>query len=129
MAKHTLAIICLTASVAIGHVSRLQAQSQNRPSTESTTATLAELSEVAERQIGRCLTTPSVGEVTVHIRVIFTRHGAASEAHVLDPARMRTDMAYRAMAENAFQAIFICPVHLPPERYAEWRELMLSFGP
>lgn len=42
---------------------------------------------------------------------------------------MQTDIAYRAMAENAYQAIFTCPVHLPPEQYPDWRELTLSFGP
>ena len=94
-----------------------------------TTASLAQLIEDAQREIGRCLTTASVGDVTVLIRVIFSQAGAAKEAYVSDPARMETDMAYRAMAENASRAIFTCPIHLPPERYADWRELMLSFGP
>jgi hypothetical protein len=94
-----------------------------------TTATLAELIEDAQRQIGRCMTAPSVGDVTVQIRVIFSQDGAAKEAHVSDAPRMETDMAYKAMAESAFPAIFSCPVHLPPERYPDWRELTLSFGP
>ena len=94
-----------------------------------TTATVAELIGDAQRQIGRCMTTPSVGDVTVQIRVIFSPDGAAKDAHVSDSARMETDMAYRVMAESAYRAVFMCPIHLPPERYSDWRELTLSFGP
>ena len=94
-----------------------------------TTATVAELGDDAQRQIGRCMTAPSVGDVSVEIRVVFWPDGAAKAAHVSDSARMDTDMAYRAMAENASRAIFMCPIHLPLERYSDWRELTLSFGP
>jgi len=92
-------------------------------------AAVVELSEDAQRQIGRCMTMPSVGEVTVQLRVIFSQDGIAKAAHVSDPARMDSDMAYRAMAENASRAVFACPVHLPLERYSDWRELTLNFGP
>ena len=129
MAKCLPTVIGLTACAVIGHFSRLQAQAPNPSRTTMITATVAELSEDAQRQIGRCMTTPSVGDVTVQIRVIFSPDGAAKAAHVSDSARMETDMAYRAMAENASHAIFMCPVQLPLERYPDWRELTLSFGP
>src|SRR5271163_4140342 len=129
MAKYFLTMICLSACVVIGHASRLQAQSPTPSRMGMTTATLAELIEDAQRRIGRCMTTPSVGDVAVQIRVIFSQDGVAKAARVSDSARMETDMAYRAMAESAARAIFTCPVRLRLERYSDWRELTPSFGP
>ena len=54
------------------------------------------------------------------------------QATIVDQARLSTDPFFRAAAESARRAFFnpLCrPLHLPPGKYAIWRDLVVDFSP
>jgi len=54
------------------------------------------------------------------------------QATIVDQARLGTDPLFRAAAESARRAFFnpLCrPLHLPADKYAIWRDLVVDFSP
>jgi hypothetical protein len=68
----------------------------------------------------------------VEIRVVVDPDGTVRQATIVDQARLSSDPLFRAAAESARRAFFnpLCrPLHLPPEKYAIWKELIVKVGP
>ena len=68
----------------------------------------------------------------VQIVVQMNPDGTPSNAEVQDPARYKSDPAYRSAADAALRAIRnprCQPSPLPPDRYASWKVISFTFDP
>ncbi len=95
--------------------------------------TMSEIDAVRE-QIERCWNVPAgakdAKDLVVDIHLTMNPDGTVSKAQIIDQARMQTDTFFRAAAESAYRAIFLCqPLHLPPEKFTLWQDMTLSFNP
>ncbi len=99
--------------------------------------TISELDAV-RRQIERCWAVPvgakEVEDLAVEIQVVLNPDGTVRMAEV-DP-KYRYQMAlnpfFRAVAESALRAVRnprCSPLRLPPEKYSEWKSMVLRFDP
>jgi outer membrane biosynthesis protein TonB len=103
-----------------------------RPSNAITDADL----DAIRRQIEACWNIPAgardAQDMTVQIRAIMNPDGRVRRAEIVDMARVSRDSFYRSMAESARRAVMnprCQPLHLPVEKYDEWRVLLLNFDP
>ncbi|MEX1107788.1 MAG: hypothetical protein WEC00_02645 [Dongiaceae bacterium] len=90
--------------------------------------------DALRRQIERCWNVPAgaveAESLLVEIRVWLNPDGSIVRAEILDTARMGRDGYYRAAAESAYRAIFLCePYSLPVERYDAWKMILMRFDP
>jgi hypothetical protein len=95
--------------------------------------TISEIDAV-RRQIERCWNVPAGAKdaknLVVDIHVVMNPDGTVREATVVDQARLQSDDFFRAAAESARRAIYLCqPLRLPPEKYSLWQDMTLSFNP
>ncbi len=95
--------------------------------------TMSEIDAV-RRQIERCWNVPAGAKdaknLVVDIHVVMNPDGTVREATVVDQARLQSDGFFRAAAESARRAIYLCqPLRLPPEKYSLWQDMTLSFNP
>jgi len=95
-----------------------------------------ELLTLIRGQISRCWNVPAgardAKDLVVEIRVIVDRDGAVQQATIVDQGRLGSDPFFRAAAESARRAFFnpLCrPLHLPAEKYAIWKDLVVDFSP
>jgi outer membrane biosynthesis protein TonB len=91
--------------------------------------------DMVRHQIARCWNVPAgardAKELVVEIRAAVDPDGMVRQATIVDQGRM-TDPFYRAAAESARRAFFnpLCqPLHLPTEKYAIWKDLVVDFSP
>ena len=71
-------------------------------------------------------------DLVVEVRVAVDPDGTVRQATIVDQARLSTDPLFRGAAESARRAFFnpLCrPLHLPPDKYAIWRDLVVDFSP
>ncbi|MDR3030798.1 MAG: cell envelope integrity protein TolA [Holosporales bacterium] len=71
-------------------------------------------------------------DLIVDIRMELDETGTVKKAEILNKNRMDSDSDFRIAAENAYRAVLdpnCNPLPLPKEKYAEWKELELSFNP
>jgi outer membrane biosynthesis protein TonB len=111
-----------------------------RPSSQpraplSSQITASEVDLVRE-QIARCWNMPAgardAKDLVVEIRVVVDPDGSVRQATIVDQARLGSDPFFRAAAESARRAFFnpLCrPLHLPPDKYAIWKDLVVDFSP
>jgi outer membrane biosynthesis protein TonB len=90
--------------------------------------------DALRRQIEKCWNVPAgaieAESLLVEIRVWLNPDGSIMRAEILDTARMSRDGYYRAAAESAYRAIFLCePYSLPVERYNAWKMILMRFDP
>jgi len=97
--------------------------------------TVSEMDLVRE-QISRCWNVPAgardAKDLVVEIRVVVDPTGMVEQASIVDQSRANGDPFFRAAAESARRAFFnpMCrPLHLPPEKYAIWKDLVVNFTP
>jgi outer membrane biosynthesis protein TonB len=97
--------------------------------------TASEMDMVRE-QIARCWNVPAgardAKDLVVEIRVAVNPDGTVQQATIVDQARLGSDPFFRAAAESARRAFFnpnCRPLHLPPEKYAIWKDLVVDFSP
>lgn len=103
----------------------------------SKTAGQAQLSSFEQgsliRQFESCwnipATLPDIGGVKVLVRAQMRPDGTVQSAQIQDQARAGTDPVYRTLAESAQRAVLSCKISAPPEKYALWRDIILSFDP
>ena len=70
------------------------------------------------------------GEILVSIHVLLNRDGSVSRAEIVDEARHSNDAGYLALARSARNAAYLSsPLNLPPGRYDEVRDIVLTFNP
>jgi outer membrane biosynthesis protein TonB len=91
--------------------------------------------DMVRHQIAHCWNVPAgareAKDLVVEIKVIVDPDGTVRQATIVDQGRMG-DPFYRAAAESARRAFFnpqCRPLHLPPEKYAIWKDLVVDFSP
>jgi hypothetical protein len=95
--------------------------------------TMSEL-DALRRQIYGCWAVPvgAIGleEIVVHLRIQVGPDRSVQQVTIQDQARVERDATFRTVAESARRAVERCsPLHLPADKYAEWRDIMMSFSP
>ncbi len=92
--------------------------------------------DMVRHQIARCWNVPAgardAKDLVVEIKVIVDPDGTVRQATIVDQGRLGGDPFYRAAAESARRAFFnpLCrPLHLPAEKYAIWKDLVVDFSP
>ncbi|MCB1885828.1 MAG: hypothetical protein KDG89_17885, partial [Geminicoccaceae bacterium] len=63
------------------------------------------------------------------VQVNLGRDGKVENLEIIDRGRMQADPVFRALAESARRGVYGCQLDLPPEKYAQWREMILTFYP
>jgi hypothetical protein len=91
--------------------------------------------DLVREQIERCWNVPAgardAQELAVDIRATVNPDGTVVTAVIVDQGRMG-DPVWRAAAESARRAFFnpaCTPLKLPPEKYATWKDLTVTFNP
>ncbi len=91
--------------------------------------------DMVRHQIARCWNVPAgardAKDLVVEIKVIVDPDGTVRQATIVDQGH-RGDPFFRAAAESARRAFFnpLCrPLHLPAEKYAIWKDLVVDFSP
>jgi hypothetical protein len=91
--------------------------------------------DMVRHQIARCWNVPAgardAKDLVVEIKVVVDPDGTVRQATIVDQGRLG-DPFYRAAAESARRAFFnpqCRPLHLPPEKYAIWKDLVVDFSP
>jgi outer membrane biosynthesis protein TonB len=91
--------------------------------------------DLVRQQIARCWNVPAgardAKDLVIEIRVAVDPDGTVRQATIVDQRR-EADPFYRAAAESARRAFFnpLCrPLHLPAEKYAIWKDLVVDFSP
>ena len=97
--------------------------------------TTASEADLVRGQIARCWNVPSgardARDLVVKIRIAVDPDGTVRQATIVDQARLGSDPVFRSLAESARRAFFnpLCrPLHLPPDKYAIWRDLIVKLG-
>src|SRR6516225_8271596 len=92
--------------------------------------------DLVRQQIARCWNVPAgardAKDLVVEVRVAVDPDGTVRQATIVDQVRLGSDPFFRAAAESARRAFFnpLCkPLHLPPEKYAIWKDLVVDFSP
>jgi outer membrane biosynthesis protein TonB len=95
----------------------------------------SELALIRE-QIARCWNVPAgardAKDLVIEIRVVVAPDGTVRQATIMDQARYASDPVFRAAAESARRALFnpLCtPLHLPPDKYDIWKDMLVNFNP
>jgi outer membrane biosynthesis protein TonB len=95
----------------------------------------SELALIRE-QIARCWNVPAgardAKDLVIEIRVVVNPDGTVQQASIVDQSRYASDPVYRAAAESARRALFnpMCtPLHLPPDKYEVWKDMVVDFNP
>ncbi len=102
------------------------------------TASTLDLRDALLSQIRECWNVP-VGAPTpekliVQVRVFLTRDGSLAQPPLLEPptrAAAASNPYMRTAAEAALRAVNVCEPYklLPPDRYDQWREIVMTFDP
>jgi outer membrane biosynthesis protein TonB len=92
--------------------------------------------DLIRHQIARCWNVPAgardAKDLVVEIKVVVDHDGTVQQATIVDQGRMGRDASFRAAAESARRAFFnpqCRPLHLPSEKYAIWKDLVVDFSP
>ena len=92
--------------------------------------------DMVRHQIARCWNVPAgardAKDLVLEIKVIVDPDGTVRQATIVDQGRLGSDPFFRAAAESARRAFFnpLCrPLHLPAEKYAIWKDLVVDFSP
>jgi outer membrane biosynthesis protein TonB len=112
---------------------RHQVEPQQKLARLGSSLTMTERDSV-RRQIERCWNVPAgardAENLVVHIRLRLNADGTVIRAELVDGARAAGDTFFRAAAESALRAVLSCsPLRLPPKKYEEWKNMVLSFNP
>lgn len=92
--------------------------------------------DMVRHQIARCWNVPAAArdakDLVVEIKVVVDPDGTVRQATIVDQGRLGSDPSFRAAAESARRAFFnpqCRPLHLPAEKYAIWKDLVVDFSP
>jgi len=83
------------------------------------------------------LWTPPIGargakDLVVEIEVTLSKERTVIDAKVVDKGRMARDTHFRAAAESAMRTVYdprFSPLPVSPEKYDQWKSLILTFNP
>jgi outer membrane biosynthesis protein TonB len=92
--------------------------------------------DLVRHQIARCWNVPTgardAKDLVIEIKAVVDRDGTVQQATIVDHGRLGSDPSFRAAAESARRAFFnpqCRPLHLPSEKYAIWKDLVVDFSP
>ena len=114
---------------------RHQVAPQQKLARLGSSLTMSERDSV-RRQIEPCWNVPAgardAENLVVDIRLRLNADGTVMTAEFVDRARAARDTFFRAAAESALRAVLnpsCSPLRLPPKKYEEWKNMVLSFNP
>ena len=114
---------------------RHQVKPQQKLARLGSSLTMSERDSV-RRQIEPCWNVPAgardAENLVVDIRLRLNADGTVIRAELVDGARAAGDTFFRAAAESALRAVLnprCSPLRLPPNKYEEWKNMVLSFNP
>lgn len=75
-----------------------------------------------------------IKDMIIEVRVFLNKDGSVRDAKILDTSRYNSDRAFRAVADSARRAVFVCePYAIFANRYADkydmWKTMLLRFNP
>lgn len=76
-----------------------------------------------------------IEDMIIEIRAYLNKDGSVSRVDVLDQGRYRSDSHFRAVAESARRAVFVCQpaykilAQKYPQKYDMWKTMLLRFNP
>jgi hypothetical protein len=110
------------------------AEANPRPPSALDNNLTMDLQAAVRKQIESCWNIPAgakdAKELVIEIHVTLNQDGSVREARIVDQSRLQSDTFFRAAAESAYRAIFLCqPFKLPPEKYSVWQDMALTFNP
>lgn len=92
--------------------------------------------DALRRQLGGCWNVmagaKNAEELIIEIRVVMNRDRTVNRASILDTGRYNRDTHYRAAADAALRALRnpkCSPLELPPEKYDQWKTVLIRFDP
>ncbi|MGB8275896.1 MAG: energy transducer TonB, partial [Alphaproteobacteria bacterium] len=95
--------------------------------------------DAIRRHFEKCWNIPAgareAENLMVEVKVELDPDAYVQRAEIVDQTRTATDPFYRAAAESALRAVLnpVCrslkEIALPPERYDEWKDMIISFNP
>lgn len=92
--------------------------------------------DALRHQMAGCWNVPigarDIETTSVEIYIEVGPDRVLKQAIVVDQARMRRDPFFRAVAESAMRALYnphCSPLALPPEKYDQWKEMIMNFNP
>lgn len=110
-------------------------QSRQAAITDAARFTMSER-DALRAQLYGCWTVPAGGrnaeDLVIYVEVALNRDGTLARTPRLSSSSLRrmNDPFYRVAAESALRAIRKCePFRLPPAKFQEWRDLVLTFDP
>lgn len=128
----------------------LNAGSENEEALDPTQKNSSALSQIAQlsqrmtiseldairRQLEPCWNVPTgvkyAEDLAVEIRVFMNRDGTVQNASILNQGRYNRDSHFRAAADAALRAVRnprCQPLKLPPEKYDQWKTIVIGFDP
>jgi hypothetical protein len=110
------------------------ARADNDAAEFASAAETSALAASARRQLEACWNVPAglAGAETVEsfaVNVRLKPDGTAEGVAIVDQGRLTADPLFRILAESAQRAAWRCKLSLPPESYALWREMTVTFDP
>ncbi len=92
--------------------------------------------DLVRQQIQECWSLPAGAKeaenLSIEIRMAMNPDGTVRQAIILDQSRLGSDPFFRAAAESALRAVLnprCNPLKLPPEKYQQWKNMILIFDP
>jgi outer membrane biosynthesis protein TonB len=90
--------------------------------------------DLIREQIARCWNVPAgardAKDLVVEIRVAVDPDGTVRQATIVDQARLGSDPFFAQRPRARAALLTPCrPLHLPPEKYAIWKDLIVDFSP
>jgi len=92
--------------------------------------------DLVRQQIRKCWSVPAgakeAEDLSIEIKVAMNPDGTVRQARILDQNRLQSDPFFRAAAESAKRAVLnphCNPLKLPPEKYQQWKNMILIFDP
>ena len=112
------------------------AQASSQPKAPLGSQLTASELDMVRHQIARCWNVPAgardAKDLVVEIKVVVDPDGTVRQATIVDQGRLGATPSIRAAAESARRAFFnpqCRPLHLPAEKYAIWKDLVVDFSP
>ena len=71
-------------------------------------------------------------DMVVDVRIAVNPDRTLQQATIVDQLRYNTDSVFRAAADAAMRALRnprCTPLELPPDKYEEWKDTVLTFNP
>ena len=103
---------------------------QNASTLDLRDALLSQIRECWNVPVGA----PTPEKLIVQVRVFLARDGSLAQPPLLEPqtrAAAASNPYMRTAAEAALRAVNVCEPYklLPPDRYDQWREIVMTFDP